>query len=151
MEERLEKRISGLGQLPKPELVLRFRRIFGKTPSLRASRDLLTLAIAYHLQDQVEGGLGDQARRRLNRHGSHPVVGGKTPRVSPVRFKPGTRLVRVWQGLAHQVTVMEDGFDYKGARFGSLSAIARSITGTRWSGPAFFELRRARLQEATNG
>ena len=112
---------------------------------------MLTLAIAYHLQDQVKGGFSDQARRRLNRHGSPSAVGGKATRGSPLRFKPGTRLVRVWQGLAHQVTVMEDGFDYQGARFGSLSAIARSITGTRWSGPAFFELRKPRLQEAANG
>ena len=142
MDKAFEERISGLNQLPKPELALRFRRIFGKTPSLRASRELFTLAIACHLQGQVEGGLSDQARRRLNCHGSPSTASGKTPGVSPLRFKPGTRLVRVWQGLAHQVTVMEDGFDYQGARFGSLSAIARSITGTRWSGPAFFELRK---------
>ena len=53
----------------------------------------------------------------------------------------GTRLIRQWQGVEHCVTVLDDGFEYEGARYRSLSAIARAITGTRWNGPAFFGLR----------
>ena len=54
---------------------------------------------------------------------------------------PGTRLVREWQGREHAVTVLTDGFEYLGRPYKSLSAVARAITGTRWSGPAFFGLR----------
>ena len=55
---------------------------------------------------------------------------------------PGTRLVRDWQGVQHEVTVLSGGFEYRGRRFKSLSVIARTITGTRWSGPLFFGMRK---------
>lgn len=59
--------------------------------------------------------------------------------MSPV--KPGTRLIREWQGETHEVMVLEDSFVWKGKAYSSLSRIARDITGTRWSGPAFFGLK----------
>jgi hypothetical protein len=62
----------------------------------------------------------------------------------PLRIKPGTRLIRAWRGERHQVTVLENEFAYRGARYRSLSAIARTITGTRWSGPTFFGLKTRR-------
>ncbi len=65
------------------------------------------------------------------------------------RLGLGTRLIREWRGEVHQVTVGEDGFDYRGMRYGSLSQIARQITGTRWSGPLFFGLRKAAQHEAS--
>ncbi|MCI0431136.1 MAG: DUF2924 domain-containing protein [Rhodospirillales bacterium] len=58
------------------------------------------------------------------------------------RLKPGTRLLWRWGGETHQVTVLEQGFEYRGTTYGSLSEIARAITGSRWSGPAFFGLRK---------
>ena len=57
---------------------------------------------------------------------------------SPRELLPGTRLVRDWKGVSHQVTVLTDGFEYQGLRFSSLSAIARAITDTRWNGWVFF-------------
>jgi len=54
--------------------------------------------------------------------------------------RPGTRLVREWQGRVHEVVVLDEGFLWSGKRHGSLSEIARAITGTRWSGPRFFGL-----------
>jgi hypothetical protein len=70
----------------------------------------------------------------------------------PLRIKPGTRLIRAWRGERHQVTVLEHGFEYRGERHGSLSAIAHAITGARWSGPAFFGLKtRRRGNGKTNG
>ena len=62
------------------------------------------------------------------------------------RVKLGTRLVRTWKGQAHPVRVVERGFEYKGKRYASLSEIARLITGTRWSGPAFFGLKAAKTE-----
>ncbi len=58
-------------------------------------------------------------------------------------IKPGLRLVREWRGETHHVLVLEDGFEWNGERRRSLSAIAREITGTRWSGPLFFGLKRS--------
>jgi hypothetical protein len=53
---------------------------------------------------------------------------------------PGTRLVRDWHGIGHTVIVLEDGFEYAGERWKSLTAIAKAITGTHWNGPRFFGL-----------
>jgi len=62
------------------------------------------------------------------------------PRNSAETFKPGTRLVRAWNGTTHEVTVLEFGYQWRGERYRSLSHIAREITGTQWSGPRFFGL-----------
>ncbi|MGI9450483.1 MAG: DUF2924 domain-containing protein [Geminicoccaceae bacterium] len=66
------------------------------------------------------------------------------------KLKPGARLMRAWQGRTHTVLVLDDGFEWQGERHGSLSAIARKITGTRWSGPRFFGLDKP-AKEAANG
>jgi hypothetical protein len=60
------------------------------------------------------------------------------------RFKSGTRLVREWKGKVHEVTITADGFDYEGEAYKSLSPIACRITGTHWSGPAFFGTKRGK-------
>jgi len=91
--------------------------------------------IAYRLQERAFGGLDRESLRFL--HGLAPH--GGSPRR---RLKPGTVLVRDYQGQRHTVTVVCDGFDWQGATYPSLSAIARAITGTAWSGPRFFALAR---------
>ncbi len=65
---------------------------------------------------------------------------GDLVRARVVRLKPGARLIREWHGETHTVIVTEDGFEWCGQSHGSLSVIARTITGTRWSGPRFFGL-----------
>ena len=62
----------------------------------------------------------------------------------PVPAITGTRLIREWQGVEHTATVLDDGFEYQGRRYKSLSAVARAITGTRWNGPLFWGLRNHR-------
>src|SRR6516164_2751957 len=92
-------------------------------------------AIAYRLQERAFGGLDRESLRFLHGLARH----GGSPRR---RLKPGTVLVRDYQGQRHTVTVVSDGFDWQGATYPSLSAIARAITGTAWSGPRFFALAR---------
>jgi hypothetical protein len=70
-------------------------------------------------------------------------TGGAAKRFRP-QVKPGTRLMREWQGRTYEVVVLDDGFSWQGTRCNSLSAIARKITGTAWSGPLFFGLKQAR-------
>jgi hypothetical protein len=91
--------------------------------------------IAYRLQERAFGGLNRESLRFLDGLARH----GGSPRR---RLKPGTVLVRDYQGQRHTVTVVSDGFDWQGATYPSLSAIARAITGTAWSGPRFFALAR---------
>jgi len=62
-------------------------------------------------------------------------------------YKPGTRLIREWQGVTHEVTIEEKGFMWNGLQYRSLSRIAQEITGTKWSGPRFFGLNRSKHHE----
>ena len=66
-------------------------------------------------------------------------------------LKPGARLVREWHGRTHTVTVTEDGFEYAGTVYASLSTIAKKITGAHWSGPRFFGVSAASGDRAAEG
>ena len=107
------------------------------------SRDLLMRGIGYRSQEIQHGELGKATRRKLK---TLAKMFRTTGRVAPdpgLSLKPGARLVREWHGRTHTVTVNEDGFDYGGMSYPSLTKIARKITGAHWSGPRFFGLVRA--------
>jgi len=89
------------------------------------------------------------AVRQIDTLASDLKRSGKIDGNAPIRIKPGTRLVREWQGERHEVTVLEKRFAYKNRQFDSLSEIAREITGTRWSGPVFFGLRKVSRPRAS--
>ncbi len=132
----VEVDIAKLGELPRPVLVERWTSFHGTAPPKGTSRQLLELSAAYDLQASVYGGLGRKRQKQLLlifRSGD----GGKGGEASPA-LKPGSRLVRVWNGRSHHVEVTEHGFAWNGQAFKSLSAVAREITGARWSGPRFF-------------
>jgi hypothetical protein len=95
------------------------------------------------MQEQVLGDLKPATRRRIAR-AADDIAAGRAPSKSPSTIKAGTRLLREWQGVVHEVIVLEDGFRYRGRTWRSLSAVAREITGTRWSGPLFFGLKGGR-------
>ena len=92
-------------------------------------------ALIWHYQCQRVGGLYPDLRRALN-----PAAAGKAVRESAAAIRPGTQLVREWNGRRYQVDVSDNGYVMNGERFKSLSAIALHITGTSWSGPRFFGL-----------
>jgi hypothetical protein len=96
--------------------------------------DLLRMGCAYEQQRRRGGGLSRALRAELRK-----MAAGDTPKAG--RYRPGTALVREWHGTTHSVAVADDGFHYDGRHYTSLSAIAREITGTRWSGPRFFGVR----------
>lgn len=79
---------------------------------------------------------------QMQQAGLDPLAGRSPAARPPVTLKPGTRLLREWQGATHEVLVLDVGFDYAGQTYKSLSAIARAITGTPWSGPLFFGIKR---------
>jgi hypothetical protein len=109
--------------------------VFGRTPPAALTKDLLGRMIAFHMQERAFGGLDRESLRLLDGFARHTGL----PRR---HLKPGTVLVRDYQGERHTVTVTPDGFDWQGTTYTSLSAIARAITGTVWSGPRFFALAR---------
>ncbi len=135
--------IAELATLSTAELRARWERAGGRPAPKRASRDLLLRLVAYHLQEQTEGGLSKATRRRLAKLGGLNGQVSQPPASPTPRLKPGCRLIREWHGVTHSVIALDHGFDYRGTRYASLSQIARTITGARWSGPLFFGLRKA--------
>ncbi|WP_206069392.1 DUF2924 domain-containing protein [Novosphingobium olei] len=130
--------IERIGAMSVDELQVEWAARFGlDAPAL--GTDQLRLGLAYRLQEQRHGGLSRSTRNLLLQ-----TIALKSKRAvapPPVRkLTVGTRLIRDWHGVGHTVTVLEDGFEYEGKRWGSLSAIARAITGSRWNGPLFFGL-----------
>lgn len=117
-----------------------WRRLYRQQPPKRVSRDLLILGVAWKLQEQAYGGLSATSKRRLAELARDLDRDGDIARARIERLKPGAKLVREWRGESHRVTVLEEGFEWRGERWRSLSVIARKITGTHWSGPRFFGL-----------
>jgi hypothetical protein len=130
------------GTASRDELRCEWRRLYRSEPP-RISRDLLMRGIGYRLQEIQHGGLGKSTRRKLK---TLAKMFRTTGRVAPdpgLSLKPGARLVREWHGRTHTVTVTEDGFEYAGMSYPSLTKVARKITRAHWSGPRFFGLVRA--------
>ena len=133
--------IAGLDALTRAELGARFEELFGQIAPKGMSRPLLLRIVAYRLQEDTAGGPNRALQRRLAKLTKELDANGNVTPSPPTQIKPGTRLLREWQGETHSVTATETGFRYRDEHYGSLSAIAGEITGTRWSGPAFFGLK----------
>jgi len=145
--------VAELADRSTPELQAEWRRLYRTDPPTRLSRDLLLRAVAHRMQERVHGGLSTVLKRRLDALAAELDAKGASEFGPSAVLKPGTRLVREWHGRAHAVIVLEDGFEYQGQRYPSLSKIATLITGTRWSGPVFFGVKKrpAIAAETSNG
>jgi hypothetical protein len=138
----VEAEISELEGLALKGLRELWRERLGVVPK-HQSTDLLRRRLAYELQVRAYGGLRTEVRRRLAKfHKAFASDPTYTPQASQ-RLKVGTVLTREWKGITHQVSILAHGFEYSGEHYQSLSEIAWRITGTKWSGPAFFGLRKA--------
>jgi hypothetical protein len=116
------------------------------SPAPHHNRTGLESRLAYRIQEKAFGGLSPLARARLEKIGETGQVPNAGERDGH-RLLPGTVLSRMYDGVEHRVVVRGDKhFEYDGCRYKSLSAIARKITGTQWSGPAFFGLRETKRQ-----
>jgi hypothetical protein len=135
----IEGELNRLRSLGTQELRDEWRRLYhGDAP--RLSRDLLALALGYRLQEIKAGGLSKSTRRKLQTIAKSLRTTGRVGSAPSLRLKPGAQLIREWHGRTHVVTVTEDGFEYTGASYPSLTTIAKEITGAHWSGPRFFGL-----------
>jgi hypothetical protein len=139
--EGLSAQVENLRILGPEELDQTWRALFGAERPRRVCGDLLIKALGYRLQEKAIGGLKPSTRRLLELWGRNRSERRQLAEPARTRMKAGTVLVREWHGVSHRVTMLDAGFDFQGKRFGSLSEIARKITGVRWSGPLFFGLK----------
>jgi len=135
--------VAALPDKSTDELKSMWGDLFGTKPP-PYNKSFLVKRLAYRIQELAFGGLSESTENRLEAMSRDPVYADpkRTRRRITNRPVAGTRLIREWQGVEHHVTVLEDGFEYQGCRYKSLSVIARTITGTRWSGPVFFGLKK---------
>jgi Protein of unknown function (DUF2924) len=133
----VDRLITQLIDRTTQELRLAWRRLYRTGPPRGLSRDLLIRALAHQLQEQTQGRAGAALRRRLRTLATEFEKGSASFAWDAVP-KAGATLVRQWRGHTHTVVVGENGFEYEGQRYRSLTVIAEQITGTHWSGPRFF-------------
>jgi len=135
----ISEQIAILPSLTRAQLLPIWAENFNTAPPPKLRKELMVPILAYRIQEREYGGLSHSARARL-----HAIAKALPARRSnPIEASPnagvsGVRLIRLWRGEIHEVFTSGDGYLYREKRFTSLSKIAREITGTQWSGPAFF-------------
>ncbi len=139
-DDAVAVKLQALAEMNYDALRAEWRRLYRAQPPKRVSRDLLMLGVGWKVQERAYGGLGAATKRRLADLAKTVERNGDVTRNRVARLKPGAKLIREWQGEIHTVIVLEDGFEWRGTQWRSLSAIAREITGVHWSGPRFFDL-----------
>ena len=147
--EPILARLAALKAMSVNELKTEWQAMFD-APAPNNSRTFLESRLAYRIQELTYGGPDKQTRRLLDLLADE-VEGTLTRKAQiadPRNPVVGTKLIREWDGVAHTVTVLKDGFEWDGRRYKSLSAVARAITGTRWNGYRFFGLRERKRGEA---
>jgi len=133
--KRVSRDIAAIAAMSLAELRAEWERRYGAAPRHRAV-DLIRRVLAWRIQADVHGGLDASTRRMLD----------KADGEIKLSATPGMRLAREWAGRRHEVVVIESGVVYEGRTHGSLSEVARHITGQRWNGPRFFGLRQANVR-----
>jgi hypothetical protein len=137
---RIAGELAGLPDLDREALIEKWHALYGIEPPDGLRNKFLIHAIAYRLQEKTLGGLKPSTIRFLEK--ASDENGSAKPILPMTCIKPGTRLLREWHGVTHEVVILEDGVQWSGKHYRSLSEVARAITGARWSGPLFFGLKK---------
>jgi hypothetical protein len=140
-QQAVDQLLEQLPTMERKELLKLWRDLFDRVPSPALRRETLIPILAYRIQEKAFGGLKESTVHKLRELADETIL-GETSVQKSLRPKIGTRYVREHAGKLHEVTVLEAAYEYEGATYRSLSEIARAITGTKWSGPAFFGLKR---------
>jgi hypothetical protein len=141
-EKDLELEISRLRGLELPDLRAVWEKHHGAIVPRTLRREMLIRSILWQIQAKTFGGLKPAIRKYLLEVANATHSKTSVAPAPPIRIRPGTKLIRVWQNRTHTVTALDEGFEWQGKRYRSLSRIARSITGTRWNGLIFFGVKR---------
>src|SRR6266576_6576409 len=139
----LETEIGRLPALSLLELRNRWKTLFGHSAPKSLRRSFLARAVAYQMQVEAYGGLSVATKRRLREIADAVRNGDANAALGSNRIKPGTQMIRQWQNTTHKVIALNEGFEWNGRTYKSLSAVANAITGTNWNGYAFFGIKRA--------
>lgn len=129
-KQQIEVSLESVLLMDRDALVAEWQSLFPSSSTKQLTVDFMRQAIGWQLQAQKLGGLDAKTRKLL--------LSGLAEEVFPA----GTQLIRKWQALTHQVTVLDKGFNYQNKMYRSLSAIARVITGTSWNGRVFFGVKK---------
>lgn len=165
MSLSVTEQLNRVGQFSREELVECWINHYGQPPPKAASRALLERAVAYAIQVEHSRDLEPRMLKALLRHAEAARIGKRSSQsrsglhhgnhtakveAAPCRsasrthlvqaLRPGMRIVREWRGKGHIVDVLDDGFQWNGKTYRSLSAVASEITGAKWSGPRFFRV-----------
>ena len=156
MTKSIIQEIAELRDMAVPELVERFEQVYGKPPRVR-HREWLWRRIAWRIQEMRYGGLSEVARRRLEEliaeldiplRPERSVRGRVSRRARPGDPPLGTTLSRVWRDREIRATAVEGGWEHEGVLYGSLSAVAKAVTGSHWNGRLFFGLTKRKERSA---
>ena len=137
------RQVAELNDMDLDQLKERWRKLFDSEPPTYG-RSMMLKRLAYRIQELAYGGLPGEVRDQMDRildGAGYDEIGRKGNVKKPAGPVPGTLLIREWRGDRYEVSALENGFEYRGRRFRSLSAVAFHITGTKWNGPAFFGVR----------
>jgi hypothetical protein len=132
--------LESLSAMTRSQLLSVWAEYYGTPLNFYAQKNFLVRCLAYRLQETVAGGISPSMRKQLHRLAERISVGDGLAFYAGTGIKPGTKLIREWQGENHEVIALDKVFIYRSKHYSSLSKIARVITGTRWSGPRFFDL-----------
>lgn len=141
-QQKVHQQLAQLPTMKRQELQLLWQKLFGRQPSSGLRRETLVPILGYRIQEKAYGGLKESLVTKLRELAEDGSAGCKPAVKSMLRPKIGTRFIREWKGRLHEVTTLENGYEYDNRTYRSLSEIAHLITGTKWSGPAFFGTKR---------
>jgi hypothetical protein len=143
MRVNISRQIARLPDFSRQQLLDLWLKLYRRAAPTGIRRELLVPFLAYRIQEQAYGGLEPATRSKLLRIARALENNQSTAELlTKPKVRPGTRIVRQWRGKTYEIFATEAGFEYKGTTFKSLSKIAQQITGTNWSGPAFFGMKK---------
>lgn len=141
MNNNVLTQLAALKEMEVPQLKDKWRELYDSEPP-PFNRGYLESRLAYRIQELAHGGLKKDTIQRITQLRANVIAGSPLREQEKIRPLTGTILVREHGGVEHRVQVLQEGFEYQGKAYRSLSAIAKQITGTNWNGPMFFGLRR---------
>ncbi len=135
MARSITRQIIDLQNKTSQEMRSLYRSLFDGPMPYNASQLNLRAKIAYRIQELSIGALSDEVKDKLEK------ISRKKGAKKYNNLMIGTKIHRRWNGVIYEVEILKDGFEYGGQKFKSLSAVANKITGTKWNGPKFFNLK----------
>ena len=129
-EVSVQRQLLALAQMDKEELISKWKDLFGKNPP-EYGPVFMRRRLAYRIQELFYGGLPEMLKTQM-------LEQKKLQKRNAGIFKPGNRIIREWHGVAHEVIIRNNGVEYQGVIYRSLTAVAKKITGAHWNGKTFF-------------